>query len=242
MKKNSVLGAGLLCLFFTYCAPQEGQEAGDEGSNDYPKKKQETYDELKAHVNAMQDSLSKNYQTANDKQKDSLIEIARQFVFTSITKDFFPHWFGTPWDFNGCTKVPGEGKIACGFFVNAVMSDAGFDIPRTRWAQMASEPVIKILSSDLKRFSNKPVDKVKAYIKGREDGLYVVGLDNHVGYIYKSGCTVKFVHSSFYEPEKGVMAEEIDSENPLKYSKYRVIGKILDDDMMKKWITKTRIE
>jgi hypothetical protein len=138
--------------------------------------------------------------------------------------------------------VPGQGKIACGQFVNAVLCDAGFDIPRNRWAQMASEPVIQILSSDLKRFSNKPIGKVKDYIKGREDGLYIVGLDCHVGYIYKRGAEIKFVHASYYKPEQGVMMEELGSENPLKNSKYRVVGKILDAEMMRNWITRKKYE
>lgn len=237
MQKN-FLGAGLLCLFFAQCEPREVR-----GTNyKIRSKEKETYEELKARVCMVQDSLSKAYQYANKKQKDSLLEVARQFVFETITKDFFPQWLGTPWDFNGCARSPGKGKIACGQFVNAVLSDAGFDIPRNHWAQLASEPVIKILSSDLKRFSNKPIKNVVTYIKGREDGLYIVGLDMHVGYIYKSGKTMKFVHSSYYDPEKGVVAEELDSENPLKDSKYRVVGKILDDEMMKKWIMKQKYE
>jgi hypothetical protein len=40
----------------------------------------------------------------------------------------------------------------------------------------------------------------------------------------------------------GVMAKELDIHNPFKDSKYRVVGKILDDEMMKSWILGKKIE
>jgi hypothetical protein len=48
--------------------------------------------------------------------------------------------------------------------------------------------------------------------------------------------TIKFVHSNYYQPWIGVMSEEIDSTNPLRDSDYRVIGKLLSDEMMVNWI------
>ena len=47
---------------------------------------------------------------------------------------------------------------------------------------------------------------------------------------------MKFVHSNYYHPEIGVMSEAINSENPLKHSKYIVIGKLLSDEMIVSWI------
>lgn len=232
-----MLGAGVLCLLCSFCQTQTTHT-----QQQVTTAKKESYEDLKLRIGKMHDSLAVLYEKAGAAQKDSLVEVARNYVFAIITNDLFTQWLGTPWDFNGCTHVPGQGKIACGQFVNAVLCDAGFNIPRNRWAQMASEPVIQILSSDLKRFSNKPIEKVQAYIKGRADGLYIVGLDCHVGYIYKSGNKIKFVHASYYKPEEGVMMEELDSENPLKNSKYRVIGKILSDEMMRKWLLKQEYE
>lgn len=233
-----MLGAGVFCLLFTFCQPQTNQPKQETAKAE----KQESYEDLKLRIGKMHDSLSLLYEKAGVRKKDSLVEVARNYVFATITQDIFKQWLGTPWDFNGCTHVPKQGKIACGQFVNAVLCDAGFDIPRNRWAQMASEPVIQILSSDLKRFSNKPIEKVQAYIKSCPDGLYIVGLDCHVGYIYKKGNEIKFVHASYYKPEEGVMMEELDSENPLKNSKYRVVGRILSDEMLRKWLLKQEFE
>ncbi len=50
------------------------------------------------------------------------------------------------------------------------------------------------------------------------------------------GEEIKFVHSNYYQRDIGVMSEELDSDNPLKDSNYRVIGKIIDDAMIENWI------
>jgi hypothetical protein len=67
--------------------------------------------------------------------------------------------------------------------------------------------------------------------------LYIAGLDSHVGYIYKSGRKLRFVHSNYYYPEIGVMSEPLEGVNPLNDSEYRVIGKLLSAEMVKNWIT-----
>jgi len=118
------------------------------------------------------------------------------------------------------------------------LQDAGFKIPRTYWAQQASEYYIKCLTSDIKRFSNKSIQTLMDYFSGREDGLYIVGLDCHVGFVYKKGKILRFVHASYYNPKIGVQAEKLNSDNPLSNSEYREVGRILDDSMIKKWILK----
>ncbi len=153
-----------------------------------------------------------------------------------ITTDIFNCWYGTPWDFNGQTRTPQQGSIACGYFVTGVLYDAGLNIPRVNWAQQASEVFITKMSNDIKRFSNVSVEEVKLYLKKKGNGLYIVGLDKHVGFVFVKGEEIKFVHSNYYQRDIGVMSEELDSENPLKDSNYRVIGKIIDDAMVENWI------
>ena len=64
----------------------------------------------------------------------------------------------------------------------------------------------------------------------------IVGLDTHVGFVVNDGESLAFIHSTYYRPPKTVVAEATDSVNPLRDSNYRVVGKILDDTMMRKWI------
>ncbi|MCG3164344.1 MAG: hypothetical protein POELPBGB_00098 [Bacteroidia bacterium] len=201
-----------------------------------------TYQTLKSNIVLKQQQLREQYQGAAQSRKDSLLKAARTFLLQKITEDIFNEWYNTPWDFNGTTQVPREGTIACGYFVTTVLRDAGFNIPRVKWAQLASEGVILKVCSDIKRFRNVPVEDVEGYILSKEDGLYIIGLDCHVGFIMKKGKDVSFVHSNYYQRTVGVMKEPLKGRNPLNDSKYRVIGKILDDEMVRNWIGGVRVE
>jgi hypothetical protein len=196
----------------------------------------ETYPELIAQVKKKQTEIKAAYLKADSTERDSIIIVAQEYLLKTITTDFFNHWYGTEWDFNGTTRTPREGKIACGYFITTVLSDVGFKIPRVYWAQQASEYYIKRMTSDIKRYSNVSIEKVMTYFQGREDGLYVVGLDSHVGFVYKRGKKLQFVHASYYNPKEGVKSENLDSKNPLSESEYRVIGRIMDKEMVRKWI------
>jgi|SRR6218665_2215706 len=197
-------------------------------------KKLPPYSELKSTVEQKRLAFLAQYNSSED--KSIVISEAQKFLLKTITTDFFDQWYGTEWDFNGTTHEPRKGKIACGYFITTVLEDAGFKIPRTKWAQQASEYYITRMTSDVKRFSNQSVETVKSYFLGRPDGLYVAGLDNHVGFVYKSGTEVTFTHASYYNPKIGVQTEELDGNNPFAKSAYRVIGRILDTEMVRKWI------
>ncbi len=202
----------------------------------------QTYDELKAEVEADRKRFAAAYAGAGISERDSIIDTARNYLFDIITSDFFAQWYGTEWDFNGTTHTPRMGKIACGYFITTLLEDAGFRIPRTFWAQQASEYYITRMTSDVKRFSNKPLVEVARYFDGREDGLYIVGLDNHVGFVVKKDSCLRFVHASYYDPKTGVQSEKLNSDNPLAVSSYRVAGRILDDEMIQKWLTEEKWE
>ncbi|MBP7513967.1 MAG: hypothetical protein KA791_05440 [Flavobacteriales bacterium] len=174
--------------------------------------------------------------------KEHLLDSARTILFDALSDKLLPAWYGTPWDFNGTTRVPGEGTIACGYFVNTVLLDAGFDLPRIRWSQLAAEPVILKLAPKAKRFRDKPVTAIEAWLTEQGDGLYTVGLDNHVGFITRRSGTSRFVHSNYYHREIGVMAEPLDGDNPFAHSRYRIIGKLLDDNMMEAWLQGTSLD
>jgi hypothetical protein len=61
-------------------------------------------------------------------------------------------------------------------------------------------------------------------------------LDNHTGFIVNYEDKISFVHSSFML-WGGVEAQSLEDNSPLTKSKYRVIGKILDDEMIKTWLS-----
>lgn len=180
--------------------------------------------------------LKKEYNEAQNKTQ--VIEKVRNYLIANLCDSIFPYWYNTPWDFNGTTSEPGKGKIACGYFVSHTLSDLGFNVPRIKFAQSASEPVIKKLAEKkLWWFSNLTVDTIKTKFIKMGDGIYLAGLDNHVGFIVVKNDSVNFVHASYYQPEIGVMSQDISTNNPFKNSKYRVIGKLFTDEMVRKWLT-----
>lgn len=195
------------------------------------------YSEVVAKIEARRLEFSIRYSVAGPEEKEIVIDSARAYLLDRFSFDLFPQWYGTAWDFNGMTRTPRKGTIACGYFVTTLLLDAGFRIPRIKWAQLGAEAMIMKTTSRLKRFSNRPVSEVEAYIHSQGDGLYTVGLDNHVGYILKRGDQVRFIHSNYYQRDVGVMSEPLDGHNPLADSNYRIIGTLLEREMMIAWLT-----
>ena len=142
-----------------------------------------------------------------------------------IADSLVPCWYGTPWDFNGCTITPQKGKIACGYFVTTVLKDAGVNINRVKMATCPSSILIKAVCSEIKTYGNKPVSDFISRVKQKEPGLFIVGLDKHTGFIYNDGSDVYFIHSSYYAP-KCVVKEKAAESPALIYSNIRMIGRI----------------
>lgn len=195
------------------------------------------YADLIQKIKSDKKDFKELYLNSNSQNKDSIINNVKDYLFDKLTNEIFTFWYGTPWDFYGQTRVPKTGTIACGYFITHTLADIGFNIPTVKWAQSASEVMIKKLSNNkIKRFSNAPISIVEEYLRKAGKGIYLVGLDCHVGYIVVKVNQMKFVHSNYYQPDLGVMSQDIDSWNPLNDSKYRVIGKLLSDEMIINWI------
>ena len=192
-----------------------------------------SYTEIKQETIDKKASFRKEYEL--EAKQDSIIQAAREYLLT-VCNDYFKAWYNTPWTFHGHSQIPKEGSIACGYFVTTTLRDMGFDIPRVKWAQQASEYMIKKVTSDIKRFHNKPMKDIVDYIESKGEGLYIVGLDRHIGYIYYKDGKMSFVHANYYRPKIGVMSEPLIGRNPLNDSKYRVVGKIFGDEMIKNWL------
>lgn len=200
------------------------------------------YSDLLKEIKVKHNYFYDIYSKVKSDKKDSIINVSRDYLIKTISKEVFPHWYGTPWDFNGTTRTPKKGKIACGYFITNILTDLNFNIPRVKWAQSASESFIKklALKKDIRRFTNASVNDVKKYLKTSGNGVYLVGLDMHVGFIVVENDTIRFVHPTYYKPNIGVVSEKLDSWNPFRDSKYRVIGKLFSDTMIKNWIKKVR--
>jgi len=73
------------------------------------------------------------------------------------------------------------------------------------------------------------------------DGVYIVGLDYHTGFILVSGRQVSLIHASGYPPFC-VVKEPLQHSFSIKKSSCFVVGKIsADHRLMDRWVKRQRI-
>ncbi len=159
-------------------------------------------------------------------------------VFVNHFSNLMPFWYGTRYSFNGQTHTPGEGSIACGYFVTTVLEDLGLDINRNHLAQLPSEEMIKDLvnKNSIQRFSGYTLMVFLENVKRSGKGLYVVGLDSHTGFILYEANEIRFIHASGRFPF-AVVNERAKESIVLRESKYRIIGKLSDDEkVLGNWV------
>lgn len=146
----------------------------------------------------------------------------RNYLFTFINYDVPNYWTGTPWSFNGTTRNPQRGSIACGYFVTNTLTDFGFNINRTYLAQQASSVMINKLCKDIQYFGKR--QDLEQYILNKDKNkVYIVGLDFHTGFITRENKDTYFIHSSYIK-SKGVVKELTTTSQALNASKTFMIG------------------
>ena len=188
------------------------------------------------------DSCKKEILLIKQKQKPlwgSISKIEKEKIFTKVvTQTIIPPWIGKAWNFNGISEKPQQGSIACGYFVTTILRDAGLNLARIKLAQSASEQMIVSLIQPkyIHRFSNVTMKVFLQSIQDQGYGLYIVGLDNHTGFIYNDGKDTWFIHSTFVAT-RSVQKELAASSWILERSKYKVLGKISTDErVLQRWI------
>jgi hypothetical protein len=147
------------------------------------------------------------------------------------------HWLGTPWGLGPPqTRRPGRGKINCGTFVGRVLRDAGFEVDVARLQQQASQLIIRsfVDRSRMRRWSNAPIDRFVADVRAMGPGLFIIGLDFHVGLLIQTEDDLRFVHASYVT--RTVVDEPARTALPIVDSGYRVVGKLLDANNVRDWI------
>ncbi|MGE6396939.1 hypothetical protein [Chryseobacterium scophthalmum] len=149
-------------------------------------------------------------------------EEKKNYLFQFINYDVPSYWTYTPWSFNGTSREPQKGTIACGYFVTNTLTDFGFDINRTYLAQQASSVMIKKLCKDIKYFSKRQ-DLDKYILTKNKNQVYIVGLDFHTGFITRENKDTYFIHSNYIK-NKGVVKELTQTSQALNASKTFMIG------------------
>lgn len=191
------------------------------------------YDTVKNKINTERMRLYQAYQTSA--QKDSILIQAGYYFHQAIVQNLLPFWYGTTWDFNGYTAVPRQGNIACGYLVSTTLRQAGIQINRYKLAQQASAVIVKNTCHQIQTIQGFP--NFINTLRSLADGLYILGLDNHVGYISIEHGTAYFLHSSYLTPGKACR-EPISTATVLLFSNNYVLGNISQNKtLIKAWLT-----
>ncbi|MCK5148361.1 hypothetical protein KAR48_16510 [bacterium] len=198
------------------------------------------YMQIKADIERCKDRNDfKYFQSPSEDAKTTVLKLCSEYLFKTLCDSIFPAWYGTAWNFNGISRTPGTGGMACGSFVIITLRDAGFNIPM-KMLRQPSENIIKNLTSpsNIKRFSGAASgDNLRAWVQNEGEGLYIVGLNIHVGFIINRNGHITFCHSSYYNPPLSVVNQSATEQSPLTEPGYKVIGKILTKEMLEKWLT-----
>lgn len=158
-----------------------------------------------------------------------------EYVSYTITNTLFDEWYGTPYDYNGNTTIPQSGQIACGYFVTTILEHAQFNLDRIWYAQQASSVLIDAICGNghVIKFDN--LNSLEWYINKSESNLFLVGLDTHVGFLWKDGSDIYIVHaaqSGGYEVSK----QKIKNASVMLNSNLYYLGNVLNSYTIRKWI------
>jgi len=192
------------------------------------------YDDLKDAIAADRSALEEQAELTGDLPAE-----AHRLLVDAVL-DLVPSWEGTRWAMNGTTEVPGEGRIACGYFVSTVLRDAGLQVERVLLAQQASERIVVTLADPgtVRRYWRAtPADVVRDL--GDDDGIFVVGLDWHVGLLVVAAGEATFCHASRSQQRQVVCEDPHEARSLI--SRYTVVGE-LGTRALEAWVHGTSLE
>jgi hypothetical protein len=147
-------------------------------------------------------------------------------------------WLGTRWGL-GLPQVerPGDGRVNCGTFVGRLLADAGFRVAVRRLQRQPSALIARAFATPdrLQRFSRTPFPEFLAAVHAMGPGLFIIGLDLHVGLLLRLAGELRFVHASYLTAT--VVDEPAAQAVLIEQSAYRVVGKALGHHNLEQWLT-----
>lgn len=201
------------------------------------------YNRLKQEVKHHHDSLKTSYKQFSKARKSEIINHSQAYLQQTLSQKIFPYWYGTRWNYHGTSNNPRKGKIACGYFVTTTLKHAGFNLNRHKLAQQAASIIIKRLCKpgSITTIGQNETERLIEYLRKQPDGLYILGLDTHVGFIEKYQNKLDFIHAS-YSTQKSVARERAINSRIISNSSIYMIGNLLDNKrLIRQWLLGQKI-
>lgn len=159
------------------------------------------YSQAKQDARLLRETLHRRWrELPTVQQREVFLDTVADRLSEHLLGRIIPPWMGTRWAFEGYSETPGRGTVACGYFVSTTLRDAGVRVDRFRLAQASPEGEARSIGIDGKhvRLFRDSLQKGLPEVASRlADGLHFVGLFNHVGYLQKSGASIRFLHSDY---------------------------------------------
>ncbi|MBN2716260.1 MAG: hypothetical protein JXX14_10425 [Deltaproteobacteria bacterium] len=201
--------------------------------------------------------LLKKYRKAkNNTERQAVLDEGERFIAKQFYTKIAPAWMGTPWTMavinDGLkpdARAPHEKDkgVSCSWFVVSVLENLGLRIGNpSGFAGTIAIHLQRSLSpqkKDLRRFFHKTPAQLREQMIRWGNGLYIIGLNCHIGFLYVDGDNVTFIHSSYTAPYKVVM-EPIEASDAIALSEaagYVVSALFKDNRLIHHWLTGTRV-
>ncbi|MEJ6572115.1 MAG: hypothetical protein QNL01_01005 [Akkermansiaceae bacterium] len=231
-----LLGGGASWLYWDEIA--QLRTDSEQVENDVaPTPNPETYAVLVDEIDYHRKKLATQYRKAkNNAEREAVLVSTKNFLEITMP-ELMLCWLGTPWDYNGTASTPGDGKIACGYFVSTVMRDAGFEVQRIKLAQQPSQNILRTFlpRDQLQIKVGVDYEDYMQSVRNRQHGIYIIGLDQHVGFLVNNSKGLNFIHSGGVHSR--VVTESRSEAKSIKDSRYRVIGNLTNNkDLIRRWL------
>ena len=197
-----------------------------------------SYEEIKHSIDLQRKDYFTRYPSLGALGRNGGLDSITDFWVGTISDDLYESWQNTPWDFNGTTKVPQQGAIACGYFVTTILKDMSLSIRVQKLAVCPSSEMMKSLVplQKIKNLSYLGYADFNDNLKRLGKGVYIIGLDFHTGFIVNDGKENWFIHSNYIR-RKGVTKETVLNSAALRSSKTRwLISLTGDKGFLYRWL------
>ena len=129
--------------------------------------------------------LSGRFSRADSSEKERIESEALEFIEDSFRFLLFPLWAGGKWSLGGRADNPQSGPMACGYFLERMMRDLGFNIRPIKGYTMGQLATDEMMWSFKGRYQEnlRNWKGFEAYLKSEGPGLYLVGLSSRWGHV-----------------------------------------------------------
>jgi hypothetical protein len=210
------------------------------------------YEKALVALDAKRIALGQRLHAAEDERARVTIRVeARKLVLGAITDTAFPAWMGSPWGLGpsstACRPYEAGKVVGCSYFVTGVLENVGLRLAsRARFAQAPSLLMQRALTPDpaaLHRYGGLEAAELRKRLLALGDGLYIVGLNVHTGFLLVRAGEVRVIHASYMPPNQ-VVSERLEESAVIALSRrsgYFVTPLFRDDRLVDLWLSGTPV-